>query len=85
MTAPVRVSSASDSEIVLGLRDDRDPESILADPATEECQELHLGTYDMIISVTNRSGGDGAPDTTILESTDGSTPPTRPTTDTTAP
>ena len=89
---PVRVRSASETDLVLGYRGDGDLEDILGDlrdilgdPAIEECRDLHLGALDMTITVGDVSAQGGTPRATLPESTDGSTPPTQPTTDTTLP
>lgn len=82
---PVRVRSASETDLVLGYRGDGDLEDILGDPAIEECGDLHLGALDMTITVGDVSAQGGTLGATLPESTDGSTPPTQPTTDTTLP
>ena len=82
---PVRVRSASETDLVLGYHGDGDLEAALGDPVIEECQDLHLGALDMTITVGEVSGEGDTPGAILPESTDGSTPPTQPTTDTTLP
>ena len=89
-----RVTSATETELVLGVRPGSDPDTILEQPGLQDCIDEHLGGFDLEVSATEiaqgRSTEDGGSsddrgddDGADIQTTDGSTPPTQPTTHTT--